>query len=94
MAFMISHFYEDGTSEQYEAVRAVVHPNGALPDGQIYHAAGPTDGGYLVMAVWDSKESCDRFIADTLMPVLPTLEGGFPGPPQERQAEVERLITA
>jgi hypothetical protein len=94
MAYLISHFYEGGTSEQYQAVRDAVHPAGGLPDGQVYHAAGPTDGGFLVAAVWDSKESCDRFINETLMTTLPNLEGGFAGPPQQRSAEVETLLTA
>ena len=45
MAFLITHFYEGGTAEQYEAVIEVAHPaGGGLPAGQTYHAAGPTDG--------------------------------------------------
>jgi hypothetical protein len=94
MAYMISHFYEGGTSNQYDATVAAVHPAGGLPDGQVYHAAGPTDGGYLIVAVWDSKEACDSFISDKLMAVLPTLEGGLAGPPQERSADVHNLETA
>ena len=94
MAYMLTHFYEGGTSEQYEATREAVHPANGLPDGQVYHAAGPTEGGWLVVAVWDSKEASDRFVTDTLMPALPTLEGGLAGPPQERAAEVQTLLTA
>jgi len=48
MAYMITHFYEGGTKDQYDAVVSVVHPPGGLPVGQVYHAAGPTDGGWLV----------------------------------------------
>ena len=94
MAYMITHFYKGGTAEQYEATLDAVHPPDRLPDGQVYHAAGPTDGGWLIVAVWDSKEACDRFITDTLMPALPTLEGGLAGPPEERSAEVQTLLTA
>ena len=60
MAYMLSHFYEGGTSEQYETTLDAVHPAGGLPDGQVYHAAGPTDGGWLVVAVWDSKAPADH----------------------------------
>lgn len=94
MAYMLTHFYEGGTEAQYEKTRDAVHPEGGLPPGQVYHAAGPTEGGWLVVAVWDSKDSSDRFVQDTLMPTLPGLEGGLAGPPQERSAEVQTLLTA
>jgi len=93
MAFLITHFYDGGTAEQYQAVVDAVHPAGGLPAGQVYHAAGPTDGGWIVVAVWDSKASSDTFIAETLMPKLHDMQGGFAGPPQERSAEVTNLIT-
>jgi hypothetical protein len=61
-----------------------VHPPNGLPDGQVYHAAGPTEGAFLIAAVWDSKENSDRFISDTLMASMP-VEGGFQGQPEERR---------
>jgi hypothetical protein len=70
----------------------VVHPDG-LPAGQVYHAAGPTEGGFLIAAVWDSKESADRFVRDTLMASMP-VEGGFEGRPEERVAEAVNVKTA
>jgi hypothetical protein len=82
-----------GTEEQYRAMIGVVHPPNGLPDGQIYHAAGPTAGGFLIAAVWDSKESSDHFVSDTLMASMP-VEGGFQGQPEERAAEVSNLETA
>jgi hypothetical protein len=94
MAYVISHFYEGGTADQYEATLKAVHPPGGLPAGQVYHAAGPTEGGWLVVAVWESQEACDRFVSDTLMTTLPTLEGGLAGPPQQRAAEVHTLLSA
>ena len=94
MAFLITHFYDGGTAEQYEAVVDAVHPPGGLPAGQVYHAAGPTDGGWLVVAVWDSKGAFDKFLSDTLMPALQKVKGGFAGPPQERNMEVANLLTA
>jgi hypothetical protein len=93
MAYLLTHFWPRGTEEQYRATLAVVHPPNGLPDGQVYHAAGPTEGGFLIAAVWDSKESSDRFVSDTLMARMP-VEGGFQGPPEERGAEVSNLETA
>ena len=68
-------------------------PPGGLPEGQIYHVAGPTDGGILITAVWDSKEQCDRFIQDKLIASMP-IEGGVEGHPEERSAEVISLQKA
>lgn len=93
MAYLITHFYENGTEDQYNAVRDVVHPASGLPEGQTYHAAGPTDGGFLVVAVWTSKDANDRFINNVLMPALPKVSGGFTNPPQQRTAELVNLQT-
>jgi len=94
MAFLITHFYEGGTAEQYQAVLDAAHPDGGLPAGQTYHAAGPTDGGWLIVAVWDAEASFDKFVSDTLMPALQKTTGGFAGPPQQRTCEVANLMTA
>jgi hypothetical protein len=93
MAFLMTHFWPGATMDQYRASVAVVHPAGGLPDGQVYHAAGTTEGGVLITAVWDSKESADRFMSEVLIPSMP-VEGGFEGQPEERVAEVENLQTA
>ena len=92
MAYLLTHFWPGGTEEQYRAMIAVVHPPNGLPDGQLYHAAGSTEGGFLITAVWDSKESSDRFVSDTLMASMP-VEGGFQGQPEERAAQVSNLDT-
>ncbi len=67
MAYLMSRFWPGATEEQYRMTVAAVHPAGGLPDGQIYHAAGPTEGGVLIAAVWDSKESADHFVSEVLM---------------------------
>jgi hypothetical protein len=92
MAFLLTHFWPGGTEDQYRTMIATVHPPDGLPDGQIHHAAGPTEGGYLIAALWDSKESADRFVRDVLLARLP-LDGGFQGQPEERVAEVSNLQT-
>ena len=42
MAYAIVHKFKGGTKEQYEASLAAVHPGGGLPEGQIFHTAGPS----------------------------------------------------
>lgn len=90
MPYMLTHFWPGGTEEQYHATAAVVHPPQGLPEGQLHHAAGPTDGGFLVAVVYDDKETADRFMQDTLIPAMP-VEGGLVGPPEERSAELVYL---
>jgi hypothetical protein len=71
---------------------AAVHPAGGLPAGQTHHAAGPTDGGYLISVVWDSQDSADRFVKEELMARMP-IAGGFEGAPEQRTAEVSNFET-
>ena len=94
MAFGIVHFFPGGTKEQYEASLGAVHPGmDELPEGQIFHAAGPSEGGWTIVAIHDSKESWERFRDGILMPRLQQgVEGGFDGPPQEQAFEVLNMV--
>jgi hypothetical protein len=92
MAYLLTNFWPGGTEAQYRATVEAVHPAGGLPEGQTYHAAGPSEGGYLVAAVWESKEACDRFIADVLTPAAGGIEGGLVGPPEARMCEISNLV--
>lgn len=49
--------------------------------------AAATDGGILIVSVYESKDACDRFVQETLMPLMP-IEGGLVGPPEARGAEM------
>jgi hypothetical protein len=93
MTSLLQHFWPGGTEDQYRAMLAVVHPPNGLPEGQTYHVAGPTDGGFLITAVWDSRERCEGFVQGTLMAKMP-VEDGFDGRPAERTAEVVNLQTS
>ena len=94
MAFGIVHHFPGGTKEQYDASLAAVHPGpDKLPDGQIFHAAGPSPGGWTIMAVHESKESWERFRDGTLLPKLGAgIEGGFATPPQETEIDIDTLL--
>jgi len=85
MAYGVVHHFADGSKEQYQASLAAVHPSdGGLPDGQIFHAAGPSADGWTIIAVHDSQESWEQFRDDVLMPKMTEgIEGGFTSPPEE-----------
>jgi hypothetical protein len=93
MAFGVIHHFPGGTQEQYEASLAAVHPSREeLPGGQIFHAAGPVDGGWTIIAVHESKESWVDFRDNTLMPRLQAgVEGGFTTPPEETVIDIYNL---
>jgi hypothetical protein len=95
MAYGVIHRFTGATKEQYEASLAAVHPGDGLPDGQIFHAAGPSeDGTWTVVAIHDSKESWERFRNDILMPKLSAgVPGGFEVPPDEYTFEVANQRT-
>ena len=79
MAYGIVHQFPGGTQEQYEASIAAVHPSdGSLPEGQIFHAAGPSADGWTIIAIHDSQESWERFRDETLMPRMNEgIDGGL-----------------
>ena len=93
MAYGIVHCIPGGTKEQYEASIAAVHPSrDRLPDGQIFHAAGASAGGWTIVAIHDSKESWERFRDNILMPRMQRgIQGGFTTQPQETAFEVHNL---
>ena len=91
----IIHFFAGGTQAQYDASVAAVHPApDVLPAGQIYHVAGPSEGGFTIVAVHDSQASWERFRDDVLLPRLQAgIEGGFTAPPVETAFPATSLVT-
>jgi hypothetical protein len=94
MAYGIVHHFPGGTEAQYEASIAAVHPGAdQLPAGQIFHAAGPSEGGWTIIAVHDSQESWEKFRDEILMPAMQAgIAGGFPTPPEETAIDLYRLM--
>jgi len=94
MAYGVVHHFPGGTKDQYEASIAAVHPGpDALPAGQTFHAAGPSDGGWTIMAVHESKESWESFRDHTLMPRMQAgIEGGFASPPEETEIDLYNVV--
>ncbi len=90
MSYVIVNEFEGGTREQYDAAVKIVHPPEGLPAGQTHHYAGASPTGWVVIAIWDSQESWDRFRDETLLPGLQRLgDSGFPGSPSVTGFEVE-----
>ena len=93
MTYGIAHFFPGGTQAQYEATMVALNgAAGIIPDGQIFHAAGPAEGGWQVVAVHSTKESWDAFVESVFLPrVTAGIPGGFTAPPTETTWEVTHL---
>lgn len=96
MAYGVVHQFAGGTKEQYEASVAAVHPSdGSLPEGQIFHAAGPSAGGWTIVAIHDSQEGWEQFRDEVLMPRMAAgIAGGFTAPPTETAFAVHNHQTS
>ena len=94
MAYAVVHHFPGGTQEQYEASIAAVHPGpDALPEGQTFHAAGPSEGGWTIMAVHDSQASWEKFRDEILMPKMGAgIDGGFESQPAETTLDVYKQL--
>jgi hypothetical protein len=94
MSYGIVHTFPGATKEQYEASLAAVHPaDGSLPDGQLFHVAGPSKDGWTIVAIHDSEASWEKFRDSILLPRLQQgIEGGFATPPEEIEFEVSNEV--
>jgi hypothetical protein len=77
----------DMTRERYDGVIEASGLADRLPPGQIFHAAGPMEGGWRVFDLWESRDHFDRFAQDTLAPLM----GGQAPEPQEIEVHAYRV---
>jgi hypothetical protein len=75
----------------YDAVHAEASQHPA--EGLLMHLAREVDGGFQVIEVWESKEQCDRYSADVLIPIISRVAGpdAAQGPAPE-EFEVHELM--
>jgi hypothetical protein len=95
MAIGLRVKFADGTAEQYEAVNDQMGVEGNPPDGLIFHAAGPIDGGWGVIDFWESRDHFDRFLESRLGPAIQELGDQAPqAPPDIKEFPVHNFIKA
>ena len=59
-----------GTAEQDKAIVEALNLEGDPPAGARARLAGPTETGWRIISLWDSRESFDAFFRDRLTPAL------------------------
>lgn len=70
MAVVVVNEMAGGDQGFYEQVTSRVMPDNRLPDGCQEHIAGPIDGGWRVITVWDSPEQFEQFRTQKLIPAI------------------------
>ena len=58
------------TAEEDTAAARQLYPEGSLPAGFRIRMAGPMDGGWRIVTLWDSKADWERFRDERLAPAL------------------------
>lgn len=93
MAIGLRLRFEGGTQEQYEAVHQGMDVDANPPEGLIFHMAGPTDAGWGVIDVWESREAFDTFLADRLGPKIQELGDRAPqSPPDIKEFPIHHYL--
>lgn len=94
MAVVVVAEIEGGNQDFYEQVSGKAMPEGQLPEGCQVHIAGPTEGGWRVITVWDSEDQFHQFRNEKLIPGLQEAGAEDRVAPKINANPVHRLITA
>ena len=94
MAVVIVNEMQGGDQAFYDQVTSAVMPAGQLPDGCKDHIAGPMQGGWRVITVWDSDEQFQQFRSEKLIPAIQSQGRGDSVAPRIDSQPVHRHLTA
>lgn len=94
MAIVMIHDAPGITETRNDRVMESLHRHGVTMSaaGQILHLAGPYNGGWRTVDVWESQEAADRFFHDHLS-VAFAETGGIPEGPEPQVFPVHDLYT-
>ncbi|HLL80058.1 MAG TPA: hypothetical protein VKT25_11190 [Ktedonobacteraceae bacterium] len=79
MALTVLYEIPGLTQEQYDKIIETLQREDITAPGRIYHVAGPMEGGWRVIDVFESQEAFEQFIGGSLGPVMQKL--GIAPPP-------------
>ena len=79
VAFLLD--FSGMTQELYDQLVETVEAGGKIPEGRILHIAGPIEGGWRVVDVWESQEAVNKFFQEVLGPAAQA--AGMAAPPPQ-----------
>ena len=79
------------TQEQFDTVHDQINPERIAPDGLIFHASGPIDGGWGIIDFWETREAFEAF--QEKIPAGMAAAGVEPqGPPDVKEFPVHETL--
>jgi hypothetical protein len=95
MAIGLRIKFDGGTQEQYDALHRQANVDADPPQGLVFHMAGPIEGGWGVIDVWESRDAFDQFLAARLGPALQELgDQAYQGQPDIKEFPVHHFTKA
>jgi hypothetical protein len=83
-----------GTKEQYEYLGQLMGEGVAHQPQRRLLASGPTDDGWTIIQIWESREALEQFITEHLRPAMENAgDRGYPEPPVVTDIELLDLYT-
>lgn len=74
--------FPKGTREQYEYLGQLMGEGVAHQPDRRLLAAGPTDDGWTIIQIWESRQALDQFVTEHLRPAMERAgDQGHPEPP-------------
>lgn len=76
------------TQEQFDQLNGEIDPDSNPPEGLMFHASGPVDGGWGVIDFWDSRQSFDTFSEERIRPAVQAAGAELQSPPDIKEFPV------
>jgi hypothetical protein len=72
----------EGTLDQYDETcsRMGLTPGGPTPPGALFHWVTPTDGGFQITDVWETRDAFEQYAQETIGPNAAATGLGAPQP--------------
>jgi hypothetical protein len=86
--------FPKGTREQYEYLGQLMGEGVAHQPDRRLLASGPTDDGWTIIQIWESRQALEQFVTEHLRPAMERAgDRGHPEPPVITDIELLDLHT-
>ncbi|GAC1321379.1 MAG: hypothetical protein NVSMB12_21520 [Acidimicrobiales bacterium] len=95
MAFARLALFPGGTEAHHRAIVDALGTAQSDADGRVLFAAGPTEDGWQILQVWETRDQCERWVQDNLGPAFAKVGSrGYPNPPQITDIDLRDLAVS
>ena len=83
----------DTSTANYDAIHRAIMGKDVEATGLIIHTAGFTGERFRIFEVWESREQCETFMSEVVMPTVMEVTEGNPGtPPTTTSYELHNVL--